>query len=129
MLEQAFILAKETSSEQMGRYKRYFDQKHKCMRIEPGDLVMVRIKAFGRDHKIADKWEAVPYQVVGRDGRKPVFSVQSIKETGDKNVKPLHRNMLFPLSTNQYNNLLEQSSRISALAKSNILMAEHFNEI
>ena len=129
MLEQAFILARETSSEQMGRYKRYFDQKHKCMKIEPGDLVMVRIKAFGRDHKIADKWEAVPYRVVGQDGRKPVFLVQSIKETGDKNVKTLHRNMLFPLSTNQYNNLLEQNSRISALAKSNILMAEHFNEI
>ena len=90
---------------------------------------MVRIKAFGRDHKIADKWETVPYRVVGQNGRKPVFLVQSIKETGDKNVKTLHRNMLFPLSTNQYNNLLEQSSRISALAKSNILMAEHFNEI
>ena len=48
MLEQAFSLARETSSEQMGRYKRYFDQKHRCMKIEPGDLVMVRIKAFGR---------------------------------------------------------------------------------
>ena len=24
------------------------------MKVEPGDFVMVRIKAFGRDHKIAD---------------------------------------------------------------------------
>ena len=129
MLSQAFSLAKETSSEQMGRHKRYFNQKHKCMKVELGDLVMLRIKAFGRDHKIGDKWETVPYRIVGQNGRKPVFMVQSIKETGNKNVKTIHRNMLFPISTNQCDNLLEQSSRISALAKSNILMAEHFNEI
>ena len=55
--------------------------------------------------------------------------VQSIKETGSENVKTLHRNMLFPLNSKQFENLLEQGSRMSALAKSNILMAEHFNEI
>ena len=129
MLKQAYSLARETSSEQMGRYKRYFDQKYKCMKIEPGDLVMVRIKAFGRDHKITDKWETVPYRMVGKNGQKPVFMVQSIRETGTKNVKTLHRNMLYPLSTNQFQNLLDQHSKISTLAKSNILMAEHFNEI
>ena len=113
----------------MGRHKRYFDQKHKCMRVEPGDLVMVRIKALGRDHKIADKWKSVPYRVLNQYGRKPVFMVQSIRETGDRNVKTLHRNMLFPLSSKQYENLDEQNSRLTALAKSNILMAEHFNQI
>ena len=35
--------------------------------------------------------------------------------------------MLFPLSSKQFENLLEQGSRMSALAKCNILMAEHFN--
>ena len=53
-LEQAYNLAREVNSEQMGRHKKYFDQKHRCMKVEPRDLVMVRIKAFGRDHKIAD---------------------------------------------------------------------------
>ena len=90
---------------------------------------MVRIKAFGRDHKIADKWEAVPYRVLSQHGRKLVFMVRNIKETGNENVKTLHRNMLFPLSSKQFENLLEQGSRMSELAKSNILMAEHFNTI
>ena len=67
-LEQAYSLAREIDKEQMARHKRYYDQKHKCMKVEPGDLVMVRIKAFGRDHKIADKWEAVPYRVLNQNG-------------------------------------------------------------
>ena len=37
--------------------------------------------------------------------------------------------MLFPLSSKQFENLLEQGSRMSELAKSNILMAEHFYAI
>ena len=109
----------------MGRYKIYFDQKHRCMRVEPGDLVMVRIKAFGRDHKIADKWESVPYRVLNQNGKKPVFMVQSVKESGTRNIRTLHRNMLFPLSSKQYENVLEQDSRTELLAKSNILMAQH----
>ena len=47
ILEQAYEIAKGVNSDQMMRHKRYFDQKHRCMKIEPGDLVMVRIKAFG----------------------------------------------------------------------------------
>ena len=69
------------------------------MKVEPGDLVMVRIKAFGREHKIADKCQTVLYRVLNQNGRKPVFMDQSIKETGDKNIKILHRNMLFSLSS------------------------------
>ena len=67
-LEHAYKIAKETSTDEMGRYKNYFDQKHKCMKIEPGDLVMVRIKVFGNDYKVVDKWESVPYQVLSQNG-------------------------------------------------------------
>ena len=67
------------------------------MRVEPGDLVMVRIKALGRDHKIADKWESVPYRVLNQYGRKPVFMVQSIRETGDRNVKNSSQEYVIPL--------------------------------
>ena len=52
----------------------------------------------------------------------------NVKESGTKNIRTLHRNMLFPLSSKQYENVLEQNSRIEALAKSNILMAKHFNQ-
>ena len=127
-LEQAYEIAKGVNSDQMLRHKRYFDQKHKCMKIEPGDFVMVRIKAFGRDHKVVDKWEMTPYRVLSQNGKKPVFMVQNVRESGTKNIRTLHRNMLFPLSSKQYENIREQSSWIQALAKSNILMAQHFND-
>ena len=35
-------------------HKRYYDQKMRCMKLEPDDLVMVRVKALTGDHKIAD---------------------------------------------------------------------------
>ena len=127
-LGRAYEIAKEVSNDQMGRYKKYFDQKHRCMKVEPGDLVMVRIKAFGRDHKIADKWESVPYRILNQNGKKPVFMVQSVKESGTRNIRTLHRNMLFPLSTKQYKNILEQNIRTEALTRSNILMAQHFGQ-
>ena len=63
-LKWAFKTAKETSDREAARHKRYYDQKYKCMKIEPADLVFVRVKAFGPDHKIADRWEQTPYKVL-----------------------------------------------------------------
>ena len=127
-LEQAYEIAQRASSDHMLRHKKYFDQKHKCMKIEPGDLVMVRIKAFGRDHKVADKWEITPYRVLSQNGKKPVFMVQSVKESGTRNIRTLHRNMLFPLSSKQYESIQENNFRRQALVKGNILMTEYFNK-
>ena len=81
----------------MLRHKRYFDQKHKCMKIEPGDLLMVRIKAFRRDHKVADKWEMTPYRVLSQNGKKPVFMVQSVKETSTKKYPNSAQEHVVPL--------------------------------
>ena len=33
------------------------------MALDSGDMVLVRMKALGQDHKIADKWEQNPYVV------------------------------------------------------------------
>ena len=38
------------------------------MKLKPDDLVMVRVKAFTGDHKIADQWEDTPHQVIGQLG-------------------------------------------------------------
>ena len=116
-LEQAYEIAQGASSDHMLRHKKYFDQKHKCMKIEPGDFVMVRIKAFGRDHKVADKWERTPYRVLSQNGKKPVFMVQSVKETGTRNIKTLHRNMLFPLSSKQYESIQENNFRETSIGQ------------
>ena len=59
----------------------------------PGDLILVRRKGFTSKHKIADKWDTEPYEIVSQhsDGL-PVYTVMrnDIERT-------LHHNMLFRL--------------------------------
>ena len=66
------------------------------MKIIPGDLVLVRVKAFGPNHKIADRWEQVPYWVLEQHNNTPVYKVQPVNNDGDDGIQTLHRNMLFP---------------------------------
>ena len=54
-LEEAYQIAKENHAIQMTRHSKYTDRRQNCARVEPGDLVLVRIKALGRDYKVADK--------------------------------------------------------------------------
>ena len=54
------------------------------MKIEPGDLVLVRVKAFGPDHKIVDRWEQTRYKVLSQLHNSPVFEVQPV-DGEDKN--------------------------------------------
>ena len=60
----------------------------------PGDLVLVKRKGFVTKHKIADKLETEPYEIVSQcsDGL-PVYTV-----TRNGRERTLHRNMLFPLA-------------------------------
>ena len=60
-LEEAYKIAKENNAIQMTRHSKYVDKRQNCAKVEPGDLVLIRIKAPGRDYKIADKWESTPY--------------------------------------------------------------------
>ena len=59
----------------------------------PGDLVLVRRKGFTLKHKIADKWEYEPYEIVSQhsDGL-PVYTVMR-----NDRERTLHCNILFPL--------------------------------
>ena len=59
----------------------------------PGDLVLVRRKGFTSKHKIADKWESEPCEIVSQssDGL-PVYTVMR----NDRD-RTLHHNILFPL--------------------------------
>ena len=59
---------------------------------------MVHQKGFKGKHKIQDKWENTPYKVVEQKGPNlPIFLMENT-ETPTK-TKVLHRNMLFPLLT------------------------------
>ena len=94
----AFKKAEEISLKENARQKKYYDKKVKCSRLQPGDMVLVRQKVFKGKHKIQDKWENTPYKVVEQINHDlPVFHVEN---TGDaSNTRVLHRNMLFPLLT------------------------------
>ena len=43
------------------------------MALAPGDIVLVRMKAFGKDNKTADKWEQNSHIVLSQMGNQPVF--------------------------------------------------------
>ena len=59
---------------------------------------MVRQKGFKGKHKIQDKWENTPYKVVEqKDPNLPVFLVENTENPSKSRI--LHRNMLFPLLT------------------------------
>ena len=74
-LKWAYKVAHETNEKESARHKKYYDKKYRCMKILPGDLVLVRVKAFGADHKIADHWEQIPYEVVDQIDKGPVYKV------------------------------------------------------
>ena len=59
----------------------------------PDDLVLVKKKGFTSKHKIADKWETEPYEIVSqRSDGLPVYTVMR-----NDRERTLHCNMLFPL--------------------------------
>ena len=93
------------------------------MKLAPDDIVLVRVKAFGADHKIADKWKQSPYRILSQLDDQPVFKIQEVGSVGDENIKVLHRNMLYPLLTyEQYCN-----RQTNTIGKANVLMDLYFS--
>ena len=52
-LKWAYKKVNEVNLKEAARHKKYYDHKFKCMKLVPGDTVLVRIKAFRADRKIA----------------------------------------------------------------------------
>ena len=100
----------------------------RCMKLQPDDLVMVKMKALTGDHKIADQWEDTPHKVISQMGNQPVFKKRPITTTCDKDIRVLHRNMLFPIKTGEEHTLADSENAQSiALMKVNLLMDIYFN--
>ena len=89
-LQWAYNIAKEHIDKDATHRKLYYDRKYHCMEIIPGDIVLVRQKVFGTDHKIADRWEIPVYKVLDKHGDGPVFTVQRIGAGSDTTIKNLH---------------------------------------
>ena len=126
-LKWAFKTAKEVNDKEAAQHKKYYDQRFKCIKIEPGDLVLVRVKAFGSDHKIADRWEQVPHKVLSQLHGSPVYKVQTLDKEGEDNIQVLYRNMLFPFQTEKIESDIIGSSQAVLLVRANQLMEEYFD--
>ena len=82
---------------------------------------MVRINKFGTDHKIADKWEQDPWEVLSQADDSPLLTVQNVTT---KEIRELHRNMLFPLRLVDPDD--HQSQKTMTQHKANRLMVTLF---
>ena len=92
-LQHAFDKANDFCEKEALRSKRRFDKTARCSKLLPGDLVLVKRKGFTSKHRIADKWETEPYEIVSqRSDGLPVYTVER-----NGRERTLHRNMLFPL--------------------------------
>ena len=92
-LENAFQKANAFCEKEAIRSKQRLNRTVRCSKLLPGDLVLVRRKGFTSKHKIADKWESEPYEIVSQhsDGL-PVYTVMR-----NDRERTLHHNMLFLL--------------------------------
>ena len=64
-LQWAYQAAQKCIDKETTCYKKYYDKNYKCAVLKEGDLVLVRINVRGTDHKITDKWEQAPCEVIG----------------------------------------------------------------
>ena len=91
----AFKKALEVIEKQKAKYKGHYDKKVHCTKLEPGDLGLVRQKAFLGKHKIQDRWENEPYTVLAQV--RPDAPIFGVARDGEIKSRTLHRNMLLPL--------------------------------
>ena len=85
-LKWAYKVAKENNDREAARHKQYYDQRFKCMKIVLGDLVLVQVKTFGPDHKIADHWEQIQYKFLSQHKDSLVYKIQPISDNSDKSI-------------------------------------------
>ena len=94
-LAHAYEKAKTFADKESDRQKALFDRKSKDLRLEPGDLCLVRKTAWKSRHKIQNRWEDDDYIIISQPNCDiPVFVVRNTKTDQEKT---LHRNLLLPL--------------------------------
>ena len=91
----AYRKAHEVNQREKTRNKKIYERKVRCTKLEVGDKVLVRQKAFKRKHKIQHKWEEDVYIVVAQPNDN--FLLFIVLNERSKKSRTLHRNMLFPL--------------------------------
>ena len=91
----AYKKAQEVNDKENKRNKKNYDRKVRYSKLEVGDKVLVRQKAFKGKHKIQGKWEDDIYKVISQPIENfPVFTVQ---HKGSKTLKLFIGICYFPL--------------------------------
>ena len=73
--------------------KLRYDSRAQETSLQPGDRVLVRNLTLRGKHKLQDRWEDTPYQVIRRAGDLPVYW---LRKEGTRRERVLHRNLLLP---------------------------------
>ena len=101
-LKEAFAVARNLTSQEAAKQRRYYDRKAGAVALQPGDIVMVRTNGFVGKRKVKDRWEDGVFIVESQLEDWPVYKVKCL--TSDVKQKSkyhiLHQNHLL-LVTNE----------------------------
>ena len=96
-LKQAHEQASKNMMSSQERQSRNYNKRARAASLDVGNQVLVKVVSFDGKHKIADKWEEVPYIVMDQPYADiPVYAVQKENRSGPR--RTLHRNLLLPIS-------------------------------
>ena len=94
-LAHAYETDKTFTDKESSRQKALFDKRSKDLRLEPGDLCLVKKTAWKARHKIQNRWEDDLYVILSQTNED--IPVYTIRNTDTLVEKTLHRNLLLPL--------------------------------
>ena len=95
----AYEQANKINTKERKRAKENFKFNIRTSKLYPGDLVMVRQKAFKSKHKIKARWQNELYTVEHQpDPKIPIYRVKG--ETHGYETQ-IHRNLIFPIATRE----------------------------
>jgi hypothetical protein len=90
-LEEAYAKASANSAQSKRKLQLQYDRKVRPQQINIGDRVLLSNKSVRGKAKLADKWETIPYIVVGKQD-----TVYTIRREKTDVTKKVHRNLLTP---------------------------------
>ena len=78
-LRTSYELAADAAEQAKRKQKTQYDLKARGAVIQPGDRVLLKIVKYDGKHKLADKWEEIPYTVLKQPNPDiPVYDVKRI---------------------------------------------------
>ena len=87
-------MAHSNQEKEPHRHKWRYNYQSRCSKLEPGDTILIRQKAFKGKHKIANCWENTVYVVIDRQDNLPVYKIRPLKEPGK--IWVVHNSLLLP---------------------------------